>query len=94
MKTVTFRKSDGYGLPYYQEIKAGDKFQDESGKYVRLEDVQSLIDALKDCEGGLKYIREVHGELYGVGFDRALNAAREALEKFNAQPERKEQEQP
>ena len=29
-----------------------------------------LVDALKDARSALLYVREVHGDLYGVGFDR------------------------
>ena len=29
-----------------------------------------LVDALKDARSALLYVREAHGELYGVGFDR------------------------
>ena len=32
--------------------------------------VRELVEALKDAQGGLDYIRKSHGELYGVGFDR------------------------
>lgn len=39
------------------------------------DEVHALRDALRDCAGGLRYIRETHGELYGVGFDRALAKA-------------------
>ena len=40
-----------------------------------------LLAALRDCRAGLVYIRESHGELYGVGFDRAIHAADEAIAK-------------
>lgn len=42
-------------------------------------EVRELRDALSDCAGGLRYIRETHGELYGVGFDRALGKANARL---------------
>ena len=45
----------------------------------------AALAALKDCASGLRYIREVHGELYGVGFDRALDAADSVL-KQEVQP--------
>lgn len=38
-------------------------------------DREHILDALSDCANGLKYIRQQHGELYGVGFDRALGKA-------------------
>lgn len=45
--------------------------------HISIRDV--LLGALKDCRSGLVYIREAHGELYGVNFDRAINAANEAI---------------
>ena len=42
---------------------------------------EKLTDALTDCAGALAYIKSQHGELYGVGYDRALNKASEALNK-------------
>lgn len=40
-----------------------------------VDEVKALRDALRDCAGGLRYIRQSYGELYGVGFDRALGKA-------------------
>lgn len=40
-----------------------------------------LLDALQDMLSGWKYIREQHGDLYGVGWDRAQNKAIEAITK-------------
>lgn len=40
-----------------------------------------LIEALKDMLSGWKYIREQHGDLYGVGWDRAQQKAELALSK-------------
>ena len=37
--------------------------------------------ALKDCISGLEYIRHAHGELYGVGWDRAINNGKAALSR-------------
>jgi hypothetical protein len=39
-----------------------------------------LEDALKDARSALLYVREVHGELYGVGFDRVEKKASAALD--------------
>jgi len=33
--------------------------------------MQQALDALKDCTSGWRYIRHSHGDLYGVGWDRA-----------------------
>lgn len=40
----------------------------------------SLRDAIEDMLSGWKYIREQHGDLYGVGWDRAQEKAESALE--------------
>ena len=32
--------------------------------------IEKLVEALKDALSGWKYIREVHGDLYGVGWER------------------------
>jgi len=44
------------------------------------ERAKQLEDALKDARGALLYVREVHGELYGVGFDRVEKKASAALD--------------
>lgn len=41
---------------------------------------QQLEDALSDARSGMRYIREVHGNLYGVGFDRVEEKAAKALD--------------
>lgn len=41
--------------------------------------IAQLEDALRDMLSGWKYIREVHGDLYGVGWDRAQKKAEDAL---------------
>ena len=40
-----------------------------------------LAEALIDMLSGWRYIRETHGDLYGVGWDRAEDNARAALAK-------------
>lgn len=40
-----------------------------------------LYEALRDMLDGWKYIRSVHGDLYGVGWDRAQDKAVAALAK-------------
>ena len=37
-------------------------------------------EALTDMLSGWKYIRQVHGDLYGVGWDRAQTKAEKVLE--------------
>lgn len=40
-----------------------------------------LLEALQDMLSGWKYIRQTHGDLYGVGWDRAEQKATEAIKK-------------
>lgn len=40
-----------------------------------------LLSALQDMLSGWKYIRAQHGDLYGVGWDRAQNEAENAIKK-------------
>ena len=40
-----------------------------------------LLAALEDMLSGWKYIRESHGDLYGVGWDRAQDNAESAIRK-------------
>lgn len=41
----------------------------------------ALKDALRDMLSGWRYIRQTHGDLYGVGWDRAQQKAEAALEQ-------------
>ena len=41
-----------------------------------------IIDAMKDALSGWNYIRDSHGELYGVGFDRVQNKLEKSLRHF------------
>jgi hypothetical protein len=45
----------------------------------------ALREALKDMLSGWKYIRQVHGDLYGVGWDRAQKKAEDALANDQAE---------
>lgn len=40
-----------------------------------------LLEALQDMLSGWRYIRESHGDLYGVGWDRAQEKAESAIAK-------------
>lgn len=40
-----------------------------------------LLEALRDMLSGWRYIRETHGDLYGVGWDRAQGKAEGAIAK-------------
>lgn len=44
---------------------------------------RELCDALSDMASGWRYIRETHGDLTGVGWDRAEEKARAALSKHS-----------
>jgi hypothetical protein len=43
-------------------------------------------EALRDMLSGWRYIRQVHGDLYGVGWDRAQNKADAALQSLTPKP--------
>ena len=45
-----------------------------------------LLEALEDILSGWRYIREVHGDLYGVGFDRAEFNASAVIAKAKGEP--------
>ena len=40
-----------------------------------------LVEALEDMLAGWRYIRQTHGDLYGVGWDRCEDTARAVLTK-------------
>lgn len=42
---------------------------------------RQLEDALLDARSGMRYIREAHGNLFGVGFDRVEDKAKAALDE-------------
>jgi len=46
---------------------------------LQAERVRDLEEALRDMLSGWRYIREAHGDLYGVGWDRAQEKAEQAL---------------
>lgn len=48
------------------------------------EEIKALRDALSDMLSGWKYIREVHGDLYGVGWDCAQSKAEAAIASAEA----------
>lgn len=52
----------------------------------------ALVDALKDLLSGWRYIRDVHGDLYGVGWDRAQDKATAVLSRLgHTEPTRTDQ---
>jgi hypothetical protein len=42
---------------------------------------EEILDALQDALNGWKYIRECHGDLYGVGWDRVQDKLEAILKK-------------
>lgn len=55
------------------------------GAHRRLQrDLAAAQEALQDCAAGLLYIRQMHGELYGVAFDRALSKADAAYPEWRS----------
>lgn len=42
---------------------------------------EALLEALEDMLNGWRYIRRSHGDLYGVGWDRAEEKAQAAIDK-------------
>jgi len=54
---------------------------DPGGEVVRecLDEIERLQAALADMLCGWRYIRQSHGDLYGVGWDRAQDKAEQAL---------------
>ena len=54
--------------------------------YLAVKTQPALLAACKDMLSGWRYIRETHGDLYGVGWDRAQTAAESAIAAAEAQP--------
>lgn len=46
--------------------------------------LQQALDSLKDFASGWAYIRDSHGDLYGVGWDRAQEKGRKAIDALQA----------
>lgn len=53
--------------------------EDEAGRLLAA--APELLEALQDMLSGWQYIRHTHGDLYGVGWDRAEQKAKGALSK-------------
>ena len=45
---------------------------------------EQALEALSDMKNGWKYIRATHGDLYGVGWDRAQGNAENAITALRA----------
>lgn len=48
--------------------------------------VDVVTDALKDALSGWRYVRQVHGDLYGVGWDRVETKLVAALNAVGSPP--------
>ncbi len=62
-------------LERYRADRPDEWTMDEFARQAR-----QLEDALLDARSGFLYIRNSHGNLYGVGFDRVEEKAKEALD--------------
>ena len=62
-------------LERYRTDRPDEWTMDEFARQAR-----QLEDALKDARSGMLYIRQAHGNLYGVGFDRVEEKAKKALD--------------
>lgn len=56
------------------------------------ETTKKLVEALEDILSGWKYIRQVHGDLYGVGWDRAQIKSEQALSDYRAEQDKPKNE--
>ena len=62
-------------LERYRTDRPDEWTMDEFSRQAR-----QLEDALLDARSGMRYIKETHGNLYGVGFDRVEEKATTALD--------------
>jgi hypothetical protein len=89
-----FAKRDGFSTVYIecrirpgvlQEVaacgptEAGPEQQEANARLIAA--APDLLAALKDMHAGWLYIRSTHGDLYGVGWDRAQGKAEAAIAK-------------
>ncbi|ECH0841174.1 hypothetical protein FPF80_01055 [Salmonella enterica subsp. enterica] len=70
-------KPDGKFCYYKEANESHKEVLAEHGEPVN----EELLEALQDMLSGWKYIREQHGDLYGVGWDRAQDKAMAAISK-------------
>jgi len=62
-------------LENYRTDRPDEWTMDEFARQAR-----TLEDALIDARAGLRYVRNTHGNLYGVGFDRVEEKSIKALD--------------
>lgn len=76
---------DSAFISTWQSTADWQKQLDRAKEYLREERIRDagpeLLEALQDMLAGWKYIRESHGDLYGVGWDRAQDNAEAAIRK-------------
>jgi hypothetical protein len=63
-------------------VWCGEEPDAEAAQHARLiAAAPDLLEALRDMLAGWRYIRSSHGDLYGVGWDRAEGKAATAIDK-------------
>jgi hypothetical protein len=79
---VTLHGHNEDGTPIYWTVASYNRQRDEAKANARLiAAAPELLAALKDIYSGWKYLRETHGDLYGVGWDRSQEKAEAAIAK-------------
>lgn len=68
---------DGRNEADHPETWMGEELTDDDKALI--EAAPLLLDALRDMAAGWRYIRKHHGDLAGVGWDRAQSAAEAAI---------------
>jgi len=73
-------QSYGMILPVaWVEFDGNDEFQKANANLIAA--APDLLEALQDMLSGWKHIRAMHGDLYGIGWDRAQDKAQAAISK-------------
>lgn len=70
--------------------EAGQEAQSANARLIAA--APELLEALQDMLSGWKYIRQTHGDMYGVGWDRSEQKATEAIAKALGQQPLQERE--
>ena len=73
----TFKKRKSKRVQWMKEIDVGTKLYTHPANEL----TDEVKDALTDALSGWKYIRESHGDLYGVGWDRVQDKLEAILRK-------------